>query len=85
MKAFIAALLLVGCAHGVTDAESSAGGSPPADDYAVPDQPGSYDGLCGVGYSTHTIKVNGETVTLRVPALCDPHWRDFGDPPDMAR
>lgn len=81
MKALIAALLLVGCAHGVTDAESTAGGTPPSPEYTVPEQPESYDGPCGAGYSTESLVVDGVKVMLRVPALCDPYWQDHGDPP----
>jgi len=83
MKAFIVMLVcfLVGCSGDPTQAESSAGGSPPAPEYSLGGGGGGDGNPCGRTYKLTFPLPDGGYVTKYVPVYCTIWDGDRGDPP----
>jgi hypothetical protein len=73
---------LVGCSGApVTDAESSAGGSPPGPEYSLGGGGSGGYNPCGRTYKLTFPLPDGGQVTKEVPVYCTIWEGDFGDPP----
>jgi len=91
MKKLIIALLgfvSYGCTVMGSDSstDASSQGSVVQVEVQEPDQPtvGIDRGPCGRKEGSVSTQVDGQTLTIDVPAACNPYYKDRGDPPDTS-
>jgi hypothetical protein len=76
--------LLVGCS-GAPDSEPNqdSGGGSPGTTYSLPDNPGGSGsgGPCDSAGEVIKVTIDGQEHYIEAPVMCNPYWRDTGDPP----